>query len=469
MRILAARDEPAETLSTMKTRMKLGVIFGMLVGGIPLTPTVRAQVFETEPNDTLPQANAMPDGVYVLAQLLSQTDVDTFSRTVPSAGGLSLSFSSDSNALSGDFLISVLNASGTTLAAYNTGYSRSFSQLVGVPAAGTYFIRVRKVDGTFGYSNAQYSIAATHVPLIPVITGQPANQSASAGGSAAFSVTANGMPPLSYQWFWNGTALSGQTSASMSFTNLQPVHSGGRVTVIVSNVSGSATSAEAMLTVTVQQPTITAHPVSQSITSGRSVSLTVVATGTAPFMYQWRKNGTAIIGATTSSYSIASVSDSDAGSYSVTVSNAAGSVTSNAAILTVAAPPNPARLINLSVMLEFSTNQSLTTGFVIGGGSRRVLVRAVGPSLRAFNVSPTMANPRLTLFNAQGTAIGSNDNWSASDAATMAAVGAFALPAFSLDAALVATLPPGNYSVTVGGNVAAGDSGYALVEVYEVP
>jgi hypothetical protein len=131
------------------------------------------------------------------------------------------------------------------------------------------------------------------------------------------------------------------------------------------------------------------------------------------------------------------------------------------------APPISARLINLSVMLDFSANQSLTTGFVVGGGPRRVLIRAVGPSLRAFNVSPTMANPRLTLFNAQGTGIGSNDNWSASDAATMAAAGAFALPTASLDAVLVTTLSPGNYTVSVTG--AVNDAGYALIEVYEVP
>lgn len=88
-------------------------------------------------------------------------------------------------------------------------------------------------------------------------------------------------------------------------------------------------------------PAITTQPASASVTSGGSVSFSVVATGTAPLAYQWAFNSSAIAGATNSSFSISSAASSNAGSYTVTVSNQAGSITSNVATLTVTTPPPP--------------------------------------------------------------------------------------------------------------------------------
>ena len=110
-------------------------------------------------------------------------------------------------------------------------------------------------------------------------------------------------------------------------------------------------------------------------------------------------------------------------------------------------------------------------GFVIQGVTRmRLLIRAVGPTLGAFGVSTPLANPRLTLYR-ESAMVGANDDWSDADASTIAsaaaAVGAFNLPAGSRDAALVATLDSGSYSVQVTG--VAGTTGVALVEIYEVP
>lgn len=85
-------------------------------------------------------------------------------------------------------------------------------------------------------------------------------------------------------------------------------------------------------------PLITNQPQSQTASVSNAATFSVTATGSAPIGYQWRKNGTAISGATRSSYTIASVRASDAGTYSVVVSNASGSVTSNDATLTVTAP-----------------------------------------------------------------------------------------------------------------------------------
>ncbi|HEY1604330.1 MAG TPA: immunoglobulin domain-containing protein [Allosphingosinicella sp.] len=88
---------------------------------------------------------------------------------------------------------------------------------------------------------------------------------------------------------------------------------------------------------TITAPTISAHPASLSAAVGQSVTFSVTASGSGTLAYQWRKNGTAIAGATLSSYSIFAVQTSDQGSYDVVVSNSAGSATSSAATLTVTA------------------------------------------------------------------------------------------------------------------------------------
>jgi hypothetical protein len=82
-------------------------------------------------------------------------------------------------------------------------------------------------------------------------------------------------------------------------------------------------------------PSITTQPASQSVAAGASVTFSVVATGTSMLSYQWRKDGSSVSGATSSSYTISSVASSDAGSYDVVVTNSVGTATSSAATLTV--------------------------------------------------------------------------------------------------------------------------------------
>lgn len=136
------------------------------------------------------------------------------------------------------------------------------------------------------------------------------------------------------------------------------------------------------------------------------------------------------------------------------------------------------RLINLSVLKQISSGEALTAGFVISGGqSRRVLVRAVGPTLGAapFGMSDTLSDPRIDLRKGQ-VLEASNDDWAVPKggaagapvlAETAAQVGAFPLLAGSKDAVLLVTLTPGNYTAEVRG--APGTAGMVLVEVYEAP
>jgi len=88
-------------------------------------------------------------------------------------------------------------------------------------------------------------------------------------------------------------------------------------------------------------PTITTQPTPVTVNVGGSASFSVTATGTAPLSYQWLFNGAVISGATNSSFSLTNVTAANGGTYSVTVTNAAGSVTSNAVALTVNTPPPP--------------------------------------------------------------------------------------------------------------------------------
>src|SRR5262249_58616239 len=104
---------------------------------------------------------------------------------------------------------------------------------------------------------------------------------------------------------------------------------------------------------------INTQPASTSVVVGSAVQLNVVASGTSPLNYQWRKDGNPISGATSPTLAINSASTSDAGTYTVTVTNTAGSVTSDPAVLTVIVPPSittpPAsQIVNAGAPASFS-------------------------------------------------------------------------------------------------------------------
>lgn len=172
----------------------------------------------------------------------------------------------------------------------------------------------------------------------PAITAQPSNQTVTAGSPVQFTVTATGQSPLKYQWQRNGSAISGATTSTYSIAATVVGDNGSTFEVIVSNASGSVSSASALLTVNAASsaPSILTQPTSQTVSVGQTADFSVVASGTAPLTYQWQKNGTAIGGATASDYETPATAAADSGSiFTVVVGNAVGSVTSNAATLTV--------------------------------------------------------------------------------------------------------------------------------------
>jgi hypothetical protein len=95
-------------------------------------------------------------------------------------------------------------------------------------------------------------------------------------------------------------------------------------------------------------PTIVTHPQSQTVTNGADVTFTVVATGTEPLSYRWRRNGVTIPGATNSTLTLFNVSSTNAGNYTVVVTNIAGARLSSNAVLTVISPSNMPPVVTLT-------------------------------------------------------------------------------------------------------------------------
>ncbi len=189
-------------------------------------------------------------------------------------------------------------------------------------------------------------VASTWTEAVPAappsISVDLTNQTASVGQNVSFSIQASGTAPLNYQWYYNtNTPLDGMTNSTLTLNNVQQSDSGG-YSVIVTNSYGSATSAVAQLTVSIFAPSINNDPQDQSALVGQDTSFSVLASGTAPLGYQWYYNTyTVLTNATSSVLTLTNVQLTDAGGYSVVVTNAYGSATSAVAQLTVNLPVAP--------------------------------------------------------------------------------------------------------------------------------
>ena len=215
-------------------------------------------------------------------------------------------------------------------------------------------------------------------------------------------------------------------------------------------------------------PVIVTPPQSHSMVAGSTAVLDVAANGEF-VAYQWKKNGVALPGATNRLLTLPNLGAADVGSYAVTLTNSGGTVTSAGATISLSSASGLSRLTNISTRSQAQTGDNTQiVGFVIGGSAPKpVLVRAAGPVLKTlFGIAGVLDDPAIEVRDTRtGAVVASNDDWDPGLASTFAAVNAFAWPQGSKDAAVLATLPPGDYTAVVRGR--NGATGIALVELYD--
>ena len=193
-------------------------------------------------------------------------------------------------------------------------------------------------DGTT--TNRTTPVQVMVVIAAPVITAGPiAQQHAVVSAPISLSITATGMPTPTYQWRKNDLDIPDATTSTLNIPSAQVADS-GIYTCVITNTEGKVTSVPSILTVYAETNlAIRTQPALQIVVVGNSAKFSLIATSIEPIGYQWRKNGVAISGATSSSYTIPAVATSDAGTYSCIVSDYDELLLSSGATLTVQVPP----------------------------------------------------------------------------------------------------------------------------------
>ena len=245
-------------------------------------------------------------------------------------------------------------------------------------------------------------------------TAMPAAQVVAAGTNVTFSVAPSCAGPFTFQWrngtndLADGGTVAGATNATLTLTGVTAADE-GIYTVAVTGPAGTAVSPAAILVV-VSPPTITRNPLGRTAHERASTTFDVLTTGAA-LGYQWLFNGSPITGANASTLTLTNLQPSDAGAYSVIVSNAAGSAPSAAATLTVIEIPVIALQPASQTLPEWST---LTLAAEVVGSptltyqwywKTSALSGRTSPSFSLTNANPSMnGNYYLVAANAAGRA-----------------------------------------------------------------
>ncbi|SVA58049.1 uncharacterized protein METZ01_LOCUS110903, partial [marine metagenome] len=249
-----------------------------------------------------------------------------------------------------------------------TGSTLQLTTLTGEDA-GDYHVEVS--NETLPWGGTETSATANLIVLIPLaithlteskLEGEGNWQWALQGGTIDLSVTAEGTPPLSYQWTKNGEDITGATGPGMTLAGLEE-DDVGLYTVKVSNATEQLESDPfkvVMVTATTAQPAkIVQQPEAVSATLGETAELSVSVEGSDPISYQWYYAGEPIEDGTERILSIPDVQKADAGEYHVAVSNEGypwgATETSDTATLTIESPPVITKLTESMTLLRGDT------------------------------------------------------------------------------------------------------------------
>ena len=201
----------------------------------------------------------------------------------------------------------------------------------------------------------------------PTIIKQPTDLTVDFGAEAVIQMVALGFPAPNYQWSSNNVALSGATNAAFVIPTANTNHTAS-YSAVASNAFGVVTSAVARLTVTTIPPSILSHKTNMTVLAGITTNISVVATSLPPPTYQWFLNGSLISGATNSKLSFSNIHETNAGDYSVTVSNLVGVVTGEIAAITVVPAPTNTGALNIDFYPGASANSIVwDVGFHLDG------------------------------------------------------------------------------------------------------
>ncbi len=324
------------------------------------------------------------------------------------------------------------------MGAYNSVAGATVFNVTATPLAGT---------PTSGAANATFTISeasGTAASVAVTVSGAPGNpKSYSISGTlpagltltnavgtyvnvtAPYKMTITGTPTTAGSYpltitAWDGSNGSGGNSAKIK-VNIT-------ITGGVSNVA----------------PSITTDPSSMTVTAGGSASFTVAASGTPTPTFQWQKDGVDIPGATSTAYTIASVTANDAGNYAAVATNSAGSATSNAATLTVSAGVTAPAITSqpASLSATVGTQASFT---VAASGSPT-------PTYQWFKDGVSIGGANSTTYSIASVAAGDAGNYSAvaTNSAGSATSNAATLTVSAATTAPAITTQPTSLSVTIG-------------------
>jgi len=205
-------------------------------------------------------------------------------------------------------------------------------------------------------------------PTPPFVSRQPANVNASRNSTQRLAPILLGSLPLSFQWYKGSTVLPNQTNRVLTFAALQP-EDAGTYWLAATNPYGTVVTSNATVSVANEPVALLNNLQGHDLRYGNPLSFSVSVTGTPPRFFQWFKSGVAIPGAQSNTFQIGAVNLSDAGTYSVLVSNLFSFVWSADALVTVTQAP--LRIVEQPQSITVTQGTTLRVQAAVAGSAPR--------------------------------------------------------------------------------------------------